>query len=130
MAPDDALTIEDVVASIGKRPWGSVLLVVGDFNNDLAALDVRERDEGIAAALAEEGLEDMSDNFLPWHKPWLKYGRIWAMLRGGRKVRSWTDYILCIDSCLFQNVAFRDVQHNTEHYLVLGFLRGADPAAH
>ena len=51
MAPDDALTIEDVVASIGKRLWGAALLMVIDFNNDLAAPDVRERDKGIAAAL-------------------------------------------------------------------------------
>ena len=66
----------------------------------------------------EEGLEDMSIHFLPQHKLWLNYGRTWDMCRGGREVRSWTDYILVTDSCLFQNIAVQDAQHNTDHYLV------------
>ena len=65
--------------------------MVGNFNTDLAAPEGRERDEGIAAALAEEGLEDMSGHFLPRHKPWLKDGRTWAMHRGGREVLSQSD---------------------------------------
>ena len=51
LVPDGASTIEDVVAAIGKRPRGGALLLVGDFNTDLAALEVREQDEGIVAAL-------------------------------------------------------------------------------
>ena len=45
-------------------------------------------------------------------------------------MRSRTNYILGIYSCLFQNVAVRDASHNTDHYLVLGCFRGAAPAAH
>ena len=41
MAPDDASTIEDSVAAISKRPWGVVLLVVYNFNTNLAALEGR-----------------------------------------------------------------------------------------
>ena len=75
MAPYDASTIEDVFAAICNRPRGGALLVVSNFNTDLVVPEGRERDEGVAAALAEEGLEDMSGHFLPWHKPWLKDGR-------------------------------------------------------
>ena len=40
-------------------------------------------------------------------------------------MRSRTDYILGTDRRLFQNVAVRDPQHNTDHYMVLGCLPGA-----
>ena len=45
-------------------------------------------------------------------------------------MRSRTDYILGTDSRLFQNVAGWDARHNTDHYLVLGCLHRAAPAAH
>ena len=83
-APDGASTIEDVVAAISKRPRGGALLVVSNFNTDLVVPEGRERDEGVAAALAEEGLEDMSGHFLPWHKPWFNDDRTWAMHWSGR----------------------------------------------
>ena len=69
LAPDDASTIEDVVAAISQRPWGAALIVVVDFNTDLAVPEGREQDEEITAAMAESGLENMRGNFLPWHKP-------------------------------------------------------------
>ena len=68
MALDDESTIEDIVASISRRPQGAALLEVSDFNTNLAAPEGQERNEGIAAALAEEGLEDMSGHFIPRHK--------------------------------------------------------------
>ena len=83
-------------------------MVVSNFKTDLAAPEGRDRDEVISATLAEEGLEDMSGHFLPRHKPWLKDGHTWAMHRGGREVCSRTNYIMCIDGCLFQNVEVRD----------------------
>ena len=61
----------------------------------------------------------MSDYFLPHQKPWLKDGCTWAMPQGCWEVRSWTDYILGTESCLFQNIAVRDARHNTDHYLFL-----------
>ena len=106
-----------------------MLLLFGDFNTDLAVPESWERDEGGAAALAEEGLEDMSGHFLPRNKWCLKDGCTWAMHQGGRKLRSCNNYILGTDSCLFQNVAVWDARHNTDHYLVLGCLLGAAPAA-
>ena len=72
MAPYKSSTIEDVVAAISKQPRGGALLVVGNFNTDLAAPKGRERYKGISAALAEDGMEDMSGHFLPRNKPWLK----------------------------------------------------------
>ena len=130
VAPEDALTIEGVVAAIGKRPWGGTLLVVGDFNTAVAAPEGQERYEVITVARAEEGLEDMSGHVLPRHQPWLKDGRTCEMHQGGQEVCSQTDYILGTDSRLFQNVSVRDAQHNTDQYLVLGCLCRAEPAAH
>ena len=80
--------------------------------------------------MAEEGLEDMSGHFLQRQKPWLTAGQTWDMERGGREVRSRTNYILGTDSCLLQNVAVRDTRNNTDHYTVLGCLCGSAPAAH
>ena len=74
LAPDDTSTIEDAVAAISKRLRGAALLVVGYFDTDLAGPEGQERYKRIAAAMAEEGLEDMSDHFLPRHKPWSKDG--------------------------------------------------------
>ena len=111
MAPEDASTIEDVIATISKRPHGATLLVVGNFNTDLAALEGRERDEGIAADLVEEGLEDMISHFLPRHKTWLKDACMWAVHRGGRMVRSRTDYILGTDSHMFHNPGHRHLSY-------------------
>ena len=72
----------------------------------------------------------MIGHFLPKHKPWLKDGHTRAMYRGVWEVHSRTNYILGIDSHLLQNIAVRDESHNTDHYLVLGCLCGAKPAAH
>ena len=66
----------------------------------------------------------MSAHFLPRHKPWFRYGRTWNILRGGREIRSRTDYILGTDRRLIQNMAVRDARHNIYHYLVLGCICG------
>ena len=42
----------------------------------------------------------------------------------------YTNYILGTGNFLFQNVSIQDSSHNTYHYLVMGCLRGAAPAAH
>ena len=52
------------------------------------------------------------------------------MHQGVREVRYWAGYILGTYSHLFHNVAVQDASHNTDHYLVLGCLRGATPDAH
>ena len=43
---------------------------------------------------------------------------VWA----GREVRSRTDYILGTDHRLFLNLSIQDPIHNSDHYLVLGYL--------
>ena len=125
MDPEDASTIEDIVAGVGKRPrggGGGALLVIGDLNTNLAAPEAREWYKGIVVALEEEGLEDMSGHSLPRQKPWLKHGHKWAMYQGSREVRSWTNYILGVDSRLFQNLSVRDKRQKKDHYLILGCL--------
>ena len=49
------------------------------------------------------------------------------MRKNGQEIRSRTDYILGIDRILFQDVAVRDMRHQSDHYMVLGCLRG-EPA--
>ena len=52
------------------------------------------------------------------------------MVRGGKAVRSRTDYILGTDRSLFKNVAVRDPRYNSDHYMVMGLLRGGTARAH
>ena len=44
------------------------------------------------------------------------------MIREGREVRSWTDYIMGTDRHLFGNVSVRDPRHNSDYYMVMGYL--------
>ena len=55
---------------------------------------------------------------------------MWEMTRQGREVRSRTDYILGFDRRIFQNVAVWDLGHNSDHYMVMGCLRGASSKEH
>ena len=48
------------------------------------------------------------------------------MIRAGRDVRSWMDYILRNDLLLFWNVSVQDPRHKSDHYMVLGCFR-SDP---
>ena len=52
------------------------------------------------------------------------------MVREGKVIRSWTDYLLGIDQSLFRNVAVRDPRHNSDHYMVVGHLRGGSAREH
>ena len=56
LAPDNALTIEDIFASISQWTRGAALMVVGYFNTNMAAPEVWAWDEVIVSALSEEGL--------------------------------------------------------------------------
>ena len=47
-----------------------------------------------------------------------------AMVRQGREVKSQMEYIMGSDRRIFQNMAVRDLQHNSDHYMVLGCLHG------
>ena len=39
VAPEDEVTMETVVAAIGRKPLGAELMVAGDFNVDILALE-------------------------------------------------------------------------------------------
>ena len=58
--------------------------MAGDFNTDMDVPESRKQEEGIAAALEEEVLDDISIHFLPRHKPWLRDIHKWAIHRDGR----------------------------------------------
>ena len=65
LAPDDTSTIERFDEALKERPKEAKLLVAGDLNANLAEKEGDRRGDNIAAALATEGLEDMSEHFLP-----------------------------------------------------------------
>ena len=95
-------------------------MVAGDFNVSLSEPEGDRRGEDIAAAMATEGLEDMSEHFLPRQRSWFRDERTWSMIREGMEVRSRTDYILGTNRCLFGNLSVWDPRHNSDHYMVLG----------
>ena len=91
LSPNDTLTIESVVAALKERPRGAELLVAGYFNVKLSKPEGDRRREDIAAALATEGLKDMSAHFFPRRRPLCRDGRTWSMIQAGREVRSRMD---------------------------------------
>ena len=127
LAPDKTETMVRVTEAIWSRPRRAELLVTGDFNVDLATPEGDRKAEDITTTLATEGLEDMARHFLPRESRWCRDRRTWGILRKGREVRSRTDYILGTDIRLFRNVAGRDPQHNSDHYMVLGCLPSTPP---
>ena len=52
------------------------------------------------------------------------------MVREGKVIRSRTDYLLGTDRSLFRNVAVQDPRHNSDHYMVVGNLRGGTAREH
>ena len=87
ISPYNASTIEDIIASIRRRPQGAELLVAGNFNADLASPEGIACAEEIDTALAAAGLEDMSANLYLMHKPWTRDWRIWIIRRRDWVVR-------------------------------------------
>ena len=62
--------IERVVEALKERRKVAELLVGGDITMNLAEPEVGRRGEDIAPELATEGIEDMSEHFLPRRRPW------------------------------------------------------------
>ena len=60
VAPEDEVTMETVVAALGRKPRGAELMVAGDFNVDITAPERNRRAENIVTDLATAGLEDMA----------------------------------------------------------------------
>ena len=76
---------------MAERPWGTELIVAGDFSVELEKIGGRGRDEEIMSAVETAGLEDLSGNFLPRRRVWCKDKRTWEVVSQGKAVRSWTD---------------------------------------
>ena len=115
---------------MGDQPRRTALIVAGDLNTDLGDMACNGRGTEIAAAITEAGLEDMTAHFLPRKRRWGRERRTWAMVRGGKSVRSRTDYILGTDRSLFKDVAVRDPRQTSDHYMVMGLLRGGTVREH
>ena len=102
----------------------------GDFNTDLGEMASDRKGTEIAAAITEAGLEDMTAHFLPRKRRLGRERRTWIMVREGKVIRSRTDYLLGTDCSLFRNVVFRDPRDNSDHYMVVGLLRGGTTREH
>ena len=105
LALGDGTMILDVEVAMAERPRGADLIVAGNFNMDLENIGSWGWDKDITTEVATEGLEDIVGNLLPQWRVWCKDRRAWEMVRQGRVVRSWTDYILVSNRRIFQNVA-------------------------
>ena len=130
IAPDDDWTIEWIVTALGDQPQGTALIVTGYFNKDLGEMASDRRGTEIAAAITEAGLEDMTAHFLPRKRRWGRELRTWSMVREGKAIQSRKDYILGTDCSLFRNVSVRDPRYNSDHYMVVGLLRGGTTRDH
>ena len=98
--------------------------MAGDIDANLEEPEGTPRSETIADKLVADGLMDMSLYFLQQQKTWLKDRCTLRMQWDGREVRSRREYILGTDRILFQDAAIQDTRHHSEHYMVLGCLRG------
>ena len=105
ITPSDASAIEDVTATVRSQLYGYDLLMAGKLNANLAELEGTPRVEAIADELVVVGLEEMGLHLLLRCKLWFQDRCKCSMIRDGREVRSWTDYILGTDRRLFQDVA-------------------------
>ena len=65
LAPDDILTIESVVEALREQSKVLELLVAGDLNINLAALEGDRREEDSGTTITTDGQEDMAPHFLP-----------------------------------------------------------------
>ena len=120
--PDDATSIERITEAMSHRPCKAALLVVGDLNANITDPEGNGRDKEITAALLGAGLENMSRHFLSCRTSWAWYDRTWIMLRRGRVVWSRKDCILDTDRRMFQNICICETRHNTDHYMILGYI--------
>ena len=76
--------MERVVAAIGRKPRGAEVMVAGDFNADIKAPEENRLAENIATDIAEAGLEDMAQHFMPRRRRWNRDRRTWDMQRRDR----------------------------------------------
>ena len=117
--------ITSIVAALREHTQGSEMLAEVDFNAELAQPEGARREEEIAAALTESGLEYMLAHLMTRRNPWCQDGRMWIMVMLGRELRSRTDHILGTDHRLFKNVSVWDPSHNSDHNMIMGYLRSA-----
>ena len=115
LAPDNASTIEDVVAAIGKRPQGATLIVFGDFNSNLVEPEGHGYGKAIPEDVSTAGLTDMADHFLTNHILWEWDCQKWIMILQCQEVNSQIDFICGTGYRLFQNFSVRDPRHNKYH---------------
>ena len=106
------------------------MIFAGDLNVNLERTGGWGRYEDIATLVAKTGLEDILEHFLLRLRPWRRDRQSWETVRQGRELRSWTDYILGSDFQIFRNMIVRYLRHNSDHFMVMGYLCGDYPNKH
>ena len=109
----------------GGETKGEQVDFAEDLNVDLGKEGGRGRYVDITVEMKTAGLEDLARHFFPRRRAWCQYRRTRVTRRQGRVVRSRMDYIMGSDRRIFQNVAVRDRMDNSDHFMVVGNLRGA-----
>ena len=71
-------------------------------------------------------MEDFHTCICPWNQEKL----MWSMVDIVREVRSWKEYIIDMDHCLFRKMSVLDPRNNLDHYLILGYLRSTTMREH
>jgi hypothetical protein len=120
--PADTVTLEHVSKALDDRPEGVDPILLGDLNANLAD-PVQPREHEIAAVLASQGLEDMMGHFAATRC--YRAGYTWKQSRQGVLVTSRCDYLLGVDRRAFSKVCLKDPRFDSDHFMILGVLRGA-----
>ena len=108
LSPDNASTINHIIADKNKCTRGAAVLVAGNSNINLKAPEGNCRRGEIVVAIVTAGFEDMSAHFLLYLRSWARERRTWYMYLREREVWSWMDYLLGLYRCMFQNLSIWD----------------------
>ena len=100
-----------------------MIILLGNLNIRLReACDEQEGE--LATVVADCGLEDMTDHFIPSRR-YRGDGRwTWRMRREGRQVTGRGEYVLSTSRHTFFNAGVRETRMHTDHQMVLAVLRG------
>ena len=83
-----------------------------------------EYEEDLVTALADQGLVNMTEHFLPRRRYWVAGRWKWSMQREGRQVKGRGDYIFSTYRCRFTNAVLQGKRHGTDYRLILAVSRG------
>ena len=94
--PNNRPSVHCVKQALQAAPKGLELILMGDLNAWLEK-PREKREEDLVTALADQGLVNTTDHFLPWQLYRGVGEWMWSMQRYGRQVTGRGDYLLSTD---------------------------------